>query len=187
MCLGSRWLRWHHVRIVNDYFSTRPCSQRLRQNGVSIGNDYADTQFSKYLTKFFNTFFVSILIFQKYNNSQRYSQKTCVHIVIDYTDTCPRSCWPRWHNVSEVIDYADTMSVQSTTTRTSCRRSRWLCWYHVCKVSVSDCADTRFSRISSWKVSKILWHCPFKQQILNMLQEYFIHKGRVMEHDKVYV
>ena len=60
---------------------------------------------------------------------QRYSQKTCIQVVVDYADT----------GVSVVIDYADTMSAYS-------RSSRW----HGVSVVV-DYADKCFSQISSRK------------------------------------
>ena len=39
---------------------------------------------------------------------------------------CQRGQWLRWHCVSDVSHYADTVSEYSTNTRTLCQRSQWL-------------------------------------------------------------
>ena len=58
-------LRRHRVRIVNDYFSTCPHSQRLGGHSVSVVNDYVDTQFSKMSNYIFCNFFVIFFTFSK--------------------------------------------------------------------------------------------------------------------------
>ena len=49
----SQQLRRHHIRGVNDYFSTCPGSQQLRRHGVSVVNVYVDKQFLKISNNFF--------------------------------------------------------------------------------------------------------------------------------------
>ena len=58
-------LRRHRVRIVNDYFSTCPHSQRLGRHSVSVVNGYVDTQFSKMSNYIFCNFFVIFFTFSK--------------------------------------------------------------------------------------------------------------------------
>ena len=52
----------------------------------------------------------------------------------------PRSRRLRWHGVSMVVDYPDTMSVLSLTTLTLCPRGRLLRRHHV--IIVNNYADT---------------------------------------------
>ena len=53
------------------------------------------------------------------------------------------------YNVHVVVDYTDTMSAYLLTMLTLCRCSCCLRWH--CVSVVIDCADTRFSQISSRK------------------------------------
>ena len=81
---------------------------------------------SNLLSKFF--VFVNFSVFAKIFNLK--VRKTGVCVVNNYADTCPGNCWLRWHNVSVVVDFADTMSAISI---------------------VVDLADTGFSQICSRK------------------------------------
>ena len=53
----SRWLRWNHVSVVNDYRDMCWRSQRLHGHGVGVVNDYADTfgKLWRFLTDFKGT------------------------------------------------------------------------------------------------------------------------------------
>ena len=123
-CPQSQWLRQHSVRVVNDYFSMCLRSQQLCRHGVSVVNDYTDTQFSKISNYMFCNFF-SLVFFNFFQSKIIFvSQRSCwvcwhdVREVVDYADTCHCSCLPRWHRVGVVVDYTDTVSGCTLTMRT---------------------------------------------------------------------
>ena len=66
------------------------------------------------------------------NRHKRFREIFCLHKNIHKNsrkNVCPCSRWIRWHGVSVVIDYADTMLAWSLTTQKPCQHSQRLRWH----------------------------------------------------------
>ena len=71
-CLHSKWLCRHHFRVVNDYFSICPRSQRLHDTVSAFSTTTRTRNFRKYQIKFVVTFIIIFFTFSnvKYSSLQ---------------------------------------------------------------------------------------------------------------------
>ena len=113
-----------------------------------------------------------------------------VPVLVDYADTCPRSCWlrwqrscwPSWHGVSVVNDNTDTsVSIVNHYLDTSflqiSLRKRKGSWNWFC---LFICCPERIFYLKK-KLSNFFWHCPFKRFNLGPIWKYKIARSWKME------
>ena len=158
----------HHVRIVTDYADTvspwsrtmpTPCplSLRLCWHRVCIINDYYKTWPCNQRLRWH-----SVIVVNDYSIPTRNLKK---YLIIVFVTFCLFFTFSKWNNFPCVLDYTDAVYVKLLTMQTHVfheyLRKNEKAWNHFCLFIWGP------KSLNQKKWSKILWHCPFKGQLLN--------------------